>query len=58
MSERNIMLTSSAFFAYFILDRIFFNIRKLADVENQIANSDDKSVFDEEKNEEGKLKAQ
>jgi hypothetical protein len=40
------MLTSSAFFAYFILDRIFFNIRKLADVENQTENPDQKSVFD------------
>jgi hypothetical protein len=53
------MLTSSAFFAYFILDRIFFNIRKLADVENQIENPDQKSIFDEEKKaDKGKLKSQ
>lgn len=57
MSERNIMLTSSAFFAYFILDRLFFSIRKLADIENQINNPDQKSVLDEEKVE-GKLKSQ
>jgi hypothetical protein len=57
MSERNIMLTSSAFFAYFIFDRVFFNIRKLADIENQIDNPDQKSVFIEEKTE-GKLKSQ
>ena len=58
MSERNIMLTSSAFFAYFIFDRLFFNIRKLADIENQIENPDQKSLFDDEKKMEGKLKAQ
>lgn len=52
------MLTSSAFFAYFILDRLFFNIRKLADIENQIDNPDQKSLFEEEKKAEGKLKAQ
>ncbi len=51
------MLTSSAFFAYFIFDRLFFNIRKLADIENQIDNPDQKSVFNEEKSE-GKLKSQ
>lgn len=52
------MLTSSAFFAYFIFDRLFFNIRKLADIENQIENPDQKSLFDDEKKMEGKLKAQ
>ena len=36
MSERNIMLTSSALFAYFIFNRIFASILKLADIENQI----------------------
>jgi hypothetical protein len=57
MSERNIMLTASAFFAYFIFDRIFFNIRKLADIENQIEHPEDKSVIYEEKVE-GKVKSQ
>ena len=52
LSERNIMLTSSAFFAYFIFDRIFHNIRKLADIENQIDHPEEKSVFEEVKLEE------
>lgn len=43
------MLTSSAFFAYFIFDRIFHNIRKLADIENQIDHPEEKSVFEEAK---------
>jgi hypothetical protein len=51
MSERNIMLTSSAFFAYFILDRIFASIRKLADIENQIEHPEQKSIFEEIKEE-------
>lgn len=46
------MLTSSAFFAYFIFDRIFQNIRKLAEIENQIEHPEQKSVFDEAKLEE------
>lgn len=49
LSERNIMLTSSAFFAYFIFDRVFHSIRKLADIENQIDHPEEKSVFEEAK---------
>lgn len=43
------MLTSSAFFAYFIFDRIFHNIRKLADIENQIDHPEEKSILEENK---------
>ena len=31
MAERNIMLTCSAMFVYFVFQRLMFNIRKLTD---------------------------
>ena len=40
------MLTSSAFLAYFIFNRIFFNIRKLADEEYKIENPGQKGLFE------------
>lgn len=37
LSERNIMLACSALFIYFVLQRLFYNIRKYAELEDQIA---------------------
>ncbi len=35
LAERNILLTCSALFVYFVYQRLFFNIRKLADEEHR-----------------------
>jgi hypothetical protein len=45
LAERNIMLTCSALFVYFVLQRLFFSIRRLADEEHRIENPLEKSVI-------------
>lgn len=38
MAERNIMLTCSALFVYYVYQRLTFNIRKLANEEHMQEN--------------------
>ena len=45
------MLTSSAFFAYFMFNRIFAAILKLADTENRIEHPEDKAIYEEKSDE-------
>lgn len=45
LAERNIMLTLSALFIYYVFQRLLFNIRKLADEEHRQAHPLDKSVI-------------
>lgn len=45
LAERNIMLTCSALFVYFVFQRLMFNIRKLADEENRREHPEAKSVI-------------
>lgn len=56
MAERNIMLSSSALFIYFVFARLMFNINKLSEIENgePAQNADVRNEVGEDK----KLKAQ
>lgn len=56
MAERNIMLSSSALFIYFVFARLMFNINKLSEIENgePAQNAEVRNEVGEDK----KLKAQ
>jgi hypothetical protein len=45
LAERNIMMTCSALFVYFVFQRLMFNIRKLADEEHRQEHPEAKSVI-------------
>jgi hypothetical protein len=45
LAERNIMLTASCCFVYFVFQRLFFNIRKLTNEEHIQENPHDKSAI-------------
>ena len=49
LAERNIMLTCSALFVYFVFQRLAFSIRKLANEEHMQENPGAESVILEKK---------